>query len=189
MSSLVAAAVEFVLSIDTAIAEAIVSLRRPALTNVMTSVTGLGSVAAGGVFLGVAHLAGWREEFLRAAIALSLSGVVVALLMATVQRPFPPGPVCVTDGAGTPTTSFPSGHAAAMVVYAGIARRSTTLPFVPVAALAAVTAVSRIYLGTHYLSDTVAGVALGIIAVLFAEWLLGRVDEDALAERVGFDVR
>lgn len=185
MSSLVAAAVEFVLSIDAATAELMIAIRRPALTNVMTSVTGLGSVAAAGVFLGLAHLAGWRDEFLRAAIALSVTGVVVALLMATIQRPFPPGPVCVTDGAGTPTTSFPSGHAAAMVVYAGIAHRSAILPFVPVAALAAVTAVSRIYLGTHYLSDTAAGVALGIAAVLFAEWLLGRIDEEALAERVG----
>lgn len=182
---LLAGIVDAVLAVDATTAELMASIRRPALTNVMTSVTGLGSVAAAGVFLGLAYLAGWREEFRRATIALAITGVVVAVLMATVERPFPPNPVCVTDGAGTPTTSFPSGHAAAMVVYAMVARRSPTLPFGPVASLAAVTAVSRVYLGTHYLSDTVAGVVLGVAAVLLAEWLLGRIDERALADELG----
>jgi len=38
--------------------------------------------------------------------------------------------------------------------------------------LAALVAVSRVYLGTHYLTDTVAGVGIGIAAFLLAAWLL-----------------
>ncbi|MEF8777791.1 MAG: glucose-6-phosphatase, partial [Natronomonas sp.] len=90
----------------------VLELRSPVLTNVLNSLTGLGSVAAGLVFVGLFYLAGWREEFLVTLIALSITGAVVALLMAIIQRPYPPEPVCITDGAGTPTTSFPSGHAA-----------------------------------------------------------------------------
>ncbi len=42
-----------------------------------------------------------------AAVALVLTGVVVGVLMQTVQRPFPPAPVCMTGDTGTVATSFP----------------------------------------------------------------------------------
>jgi membrane-associated phospholipid phosphatase len=169
----------YVLALDTLAAESVLALRHPVVTNVMTSVTGLGSVAAGLVLVGLFYLAGWHEEFLVTLIALSITGAAVAVLMSTVQRPFPAQPVCLTDGAGAPTTSFPSGHAAAVTAYAMVARSSDVLPFKTTAALAAVVAASRIYLGTHYLSDTVAGIALGVGAVLLAEWILDRADRDA----------
>jgi membrane-associated phospholipid phosphatase len=41
----------------------------------------------------------------------------------------------------------------------------------PVAAVAVLVAVSRIYLGTHYLSDTIAGVLIGVGAFLVARRL------------------
>jgi undecaprenyl-diphosphatase len=50
--------------------------------------------------------------------------------------------------------------------------------------LAAVVAVSRIYLGTHYLSDTVAGIAIGIASVLLAERVLARTDLDAVFRKL-----
>jgi membrane-associated phospholipid phosphatase len=178
------ALLEYVLLLDSLTAESVLALRHPLVTNAMTSVTGLGSVAAGLVLVGLFYLAGWREEFLVTLIALSITGAIVATLMAAIQRPFPAQPVCLTDGAGTPTTSFPSGHAAAVTVYAMVARSSETLPFKTVAALAAVVAVSRIYLGTHYLSDTVAGVAIGVGAVLLAERVPARVGTDALFRRL-----
>jgi undecaprenyl-diphosphatase len=167
---------EYVLLIDARAVELIVELRTPVLTNVMNSVTGLGSVAAGLVFLGLFHLAGWREEFRITLVALSVTGVVVAVLMTGIQRPFPPEPVCTTDGAGTPTTSFPSGHAAAVTAYAMVARGSERLPFKTVSALAVTIAFSRMYLGVHYLSDTVFGVGLGVVSVLLAERILDRID-------------
>jgi len=176
VSSTLSELLEYVLSVDTLVAASVLEVRHPIVTNAMTSVTGLGSVAAGLVLVGLFYLAGWREEFLTTLLALSISGAVVAVLMATVQRPFPAHPVCLTDGAGATTTSFPSGHAAAVTAYAMVARSSDVLPFGAVAPLAAVVAASRIYLGTHYLSDTLAGVAIGVVAVLLAERALARTD-------------
>lgn len=174
--------VKHVLSIDAVVATWVLDLRSPIATNVVTSVTGLGSVAAGIVFVGLFYFAGWQEEFSRTLLALALTGAVVAVLMTIIHRPFPPQPVCATDGVGTPTTSFPSGHAAAVTVYAMVAKNSDHLPFKAVTALATLIAFSRIYLGTHYLSDTVVGIAIGIGAVLIAERILKRTGPGVLIE-------
>lgn len=172
--------VDYVLWIDARTVELVLGLRGPLLTKVLTSVTGLGSAAAGLVFLGLFYLAGWKEEFLSTLVALSLAGVVVGSLMITVQRPFPPQPVCLTSGSETVAHSFPSGHAAAVAAYAMTARSSDELPFRLIAALAATIAFSRIYLGTHYLSDTVAGVLIGIAAFVAARGLLDRLESTEL---------
>lgn len=184
MERLIGELLDYVLWLDALTVELVLEARHPIVTNVMNSVTGLGSVAAGLVFVGLFYLAGWHEEFLITLLALSLTGALVAVLMTTVQRPFPPQPVCLTDGAGTPTTSFPSGHAAAVAVYATVARASDTLPFKTVSALAVLIAVSRIYLGVHYLSDTVFGIALGIASALIAKRLFDRLDPETLIRRI-----
>jgi undecaprenyl-diphosphatase len=172
MEELLRAVVEWVVAVDTAVAEGVADVRRPFLTKVMNSVSGLGSATAGLAFVGLFYLADWRREFRVTVVALAITGVVVATLMFTVRRPYPPKPVCATGGAETVATSFPSGHAAAVAVYATVARHSRQLPVAVVAPGALLIAVSRVYLGTHYLSDTVVGVAIGIGTVLLAERLL-----------------
>jgi len=162
--------------IDTATMDALVAARSPLLTKLLTSVTGLGSATAALCFVGVCYLADWEEAFRHSLVALAITGIVVGTLMLTVQRPFPADPVCLTDGAETVATSFPSGHAAAVPVYAMTARRSEALPFGVVTVVATLVAVSRIYLGTHYLTDTVAGVGIGIVAFLASVYLLERVN-------------
>jgi len=174
MASLLAELLDVILAVDAAGVEFVTAVRSPLLTKVMTSVTGLGSATAALVTLGVFYLAEWRAELAEAGVALAASGVVVGTLMQTVQRAFPPNPVCMTGGAETVAHSFPSGHAAAVVVFAMVARDSDALPFPAVAPLAVVVAVSRIYLGTHYVSDTVFGMALGVAAVLFARRVVER---------------
>lgn len=158
--------------VDARVVELIVTSRSPLLTKLMNSVTGLGSVTAGLVFIGLFYLAGWQRELKLSLLALTLSGLVVGTLMIAVQRPYPPQPVCLTGGAETIANSFPSGHAAAVAVFATVARRSENLPFALTAVVAATVAVSRVYLGTHYVSDTAVGVLIGIGAVLIAERLL-----------------
>jgi undecaprenyl-diphosphatase len=166
---------ELVFRVDSLTVDLINELRTPVATKLMTSVTGMGSASAALVFLGLSYLAGWREEFLVTLVALSIAGIVVGSLMLTVQRAFPPQPVCMTGGAETVAHSFPSGHAAAVATYAMTARKSDVLPFGIVAAVAVTIAFSRIYLGTHYLSDTVAGVVIGVVAYLAAERVLDRL--------------
>ena len=163
-----------VLALDARAVDLVLAVRTPTLTKLMTSVTGLGSAVAAAVFLGLFYAAGWRRDLRIAAPALALSGVVVAALMAFVQRPFPPQPVCVTAEAGLAPHSFPSGHAAAATVFALVARRSDDLPSLPVAGLAALVAVSRVYLGTHFLSDTLFGVGVGVASVLVARAVVAR---------------
>lgn len=183
MTGLLAELWAFVLWVDYQVVDLMLALRRPLLTKLMTSVTGLGSATAALVFLCVCYLADWTDELRSAGIALALTGAVVGTLMLTIQRPFPPDPVCMTGGTETVATSFPSGHAAAVTIYAMTARRSSELPFGAVAVLAAAIAVSRVYLGTHFVSDTVAGVLIGVAAFAAAVHARSRFDLDAALAR------
>jgi len=171
MEQLFSALTSRIFAIDRFVAEIVAELREPLITKMMTSITGLGSAAAALVFLGLFYLAGWDDELDVAVPALVLTGVVVGVLMLTVQRAFPPHSVCLRAGSEAATTSFPSGHAASVTVFALTARRSDVLLSLPVAAVAVLVAVSRIYLGTHYLSDTIAGVLIGVGAFLVARRL------------------
>ena len=181
MQELLQEVLGYVVSLDYRAVGLILELRGPLVTKVMTSVTGLGSAAAAVVFLGVFYLAGWRDEYLTAGVAIVVVGAIVPTLMGLFQRPFPPQPVCMTGGAETVAQSFPSGHAAAVTVFALTAWRSEELPFLPVVGVAALVAVSRVYLGTHFLSDTVAGVLIGLGATLLA-W--SAVERFAVGERL-----
>ena len=171
MVQLLSALTNRIFEIDRFVAEIVAELREPLITKVVTSVTGLGSAAAALVFLGLFYLAGWDDELDVAVPSVVLTGVVVGVLMLTVQRAFPPHPVCLRAGSETATTSFPSGHAASVTVFALTAHRSDVLPSLLVAAVALLVAVSRIYLGTHYLSDTITGVLIGVGAFLVARRL------------------
>lgn len=185
MEQLLAEFVAAVGQLDVRVAELIAELRSPILTKIMNSVTGLGSVTAGLVFLGLFYLSGWERELRITFVGLALSGVIVATLMFVVQRPYPPQPVCQTGGAETVAHSFPSGHAAAVAVYATVARRSEHLPFAVATVLALAIAISRVYLGTHYFSDTVVGVLIGIGTAVVAERLVAseRLTRDRLFDR------
>ena len=163
----------FIIGLDHLAVDILVSVRDPAITKIMNSVTGLGSATAAAVIVGLFYLAEWHEEVATSVLALGLTGPVVLALMGLVQRPFPPDPVCVTAGEMV-AHSFPSGHAAGVTVFALVAARSERLPLAPTAVLAVLIAVSRMYLGTHYLSDTVAGIAIGVAAfLLVTRWLVG----------------
>ena len=171
MTGLVADLLAVVTGIDHLAADLLVAIRDPAITKVMNSVTGLGSATAAAVIVGLFYLAGWHEEVATSVLALGLTGPVVLTLMGVVQRPFPPNPVCVTSGEMV-AHSFPSGHAAGVTVFALLAARSPQLPFAPTAVLATLVAVSRMYLGTHYLSDTLVGIAIGALGFVAAtRWL------------------
>jgi len=171
MTGLVAEILAGIVGVDQLAVEFLVSIRNPAITKVMNSVTGLGSATAAAVVVGLLYLADYHEEVGTALVALPITGVVVITLMGLVQRPFPPDPVCVTSGEMV-AHSFPSGHAAGVTVFALMAARSDRLPLAPTAALAVLIALSRMYLGTHYLSDTLAGIGIGTAAFFIAtRWL------------------
>lgn len=84
-----------------------------------------------------------------------------------------------------PTFSFPSGHAAASTVFAGlvcllvlrsgIPRGPAALVVALAISWAALVCISRVYLGLHYPTDVTAGVSEGVcwlmIATLVSDWL------------------
>lgn len=158
-----------VVQADLAIANLLWSLRTPWLdrTMVIVSALGDGSLRAALAVAVVAWLA-WRGQFRWAGmVAAGMTAVAVAVpalkVAFKVARPTP-------LYTGVDAFSFPSGHAASaavvFLVLGWIAVRSAPaalrLPIwlLSVAAIL-LTGASRIYLGAHWPSDVVAGLALG----------------------------
>jgi undecaprenyl-diphosphatase len=69
--------------------------------------------------------------------------------------------------------SFPSGHAATSFACAALLAWLTPLPKVPLFALAALIAFSRVYNGVHYPLDVLGGAALGLAVAIALRLLAG----------------
>jgi undecaprenyl-diphosphatase len=111
--------------------------------------------------LGVALDRPRRRRWRRATGAVGAAYVLNTAIKFAVKRPRPqvPGLPPLT---GTPTgLSFPSAHATSS--FAAARAYSALLPAPPLYALAAGLALSRLYLGVHWPSDSLAGAALGTL--------------------------
>jgi membrane-associated phospholipid phosphatase len=135
------------------------------------------------VVVALAMLAVWRRwlEPLMVALALIVEASAFITITWVVGRPRPAVPRLEASAVGT---SFPSGHTAAAAVYGGIVvvlfwhTRRRWLRVFSVAVVVLVTALagfSRMYRGMHHLSDVVAGIALGLGAVLVTRAVMLRV--------------
>jgi membrane-associated phospholipid phosphatase len=129
----------------------------------------------------------WDALFLVLALGLELATFLT--VNTVVGRPRPSGPRL---GSLPSTSSFPSGHTAAMVaLYGGLALlisarlRSRIVGFaawlVAFVAAAAI-GLARVYRGMHHPSDVIAGALLGV-AVLAVAFLAARAAQRAAAER------
>jgi undecaprenyl-diphosphatase len=79
--------------------------------------------------------------------------------------------------------SFPSGHAAMSFACATLLAWLTPLPKVPLFALAALIAFSRVYNGVHYPLDVLGGAALGLAVATALRLLAGARRRSAPARR------
>ena len=157
---------------DTSLLHYVIQLRRPWLDDVMLLASALG--AAGFIWWSTALItmvfpnrraAAWRL-ILVVAFSYALNDFVLKPLFDR-DRPFVADSTITVIDAKPITRSFPSGHAAMAV--AGAIAGSQMLAgsawfWWP---LAAVTAVSRIYIGVHWPSDIVAGAFIGVAAAWF----------------------
>ncbi len=122
----------------------------------------------------------WREPMV---IVLSLLLEAMAFITVTylVARPRPD--VARLEGSSV-DSSFPSGHAAAAVVYSAVlivvfwhTRKwwVRIIAGIVTLSVAVIVAVSRVYRGMHYLTDVIAGCLLGAASVVCCWWLIDRV--------------
>ena len=124
----------------------------------------LGEHAAVWLVLGAAGMAvdgRRRARWQRAALTVAGAYVLNSTIKLVVRRRRPQvaGLPALT---GTPTgLSFPSAHATSS--FAAARAYSTLLPASPLYALACGLSLSRLYLGVHYPSDSLAGALLGLV--------------------------
>ena len=107
--------------------------------------------------------------------AVLLSEILIGTLKGIYDRARPPGSLVATSGA-----SFPSGHsiAASVTVVAAVIAlvppgRRRVAWGAAAAGFAVLMALSRAYLGAHWLSDAIAGVLLGTSCALLAALVVG----------------
>ena len=134
------------------------------------------------LIFGVAVFLGLRRQWERFwfwAAAMVVSQLLIGPIKALYERERPPLPLVETSG-----FSFPSGHAVAgsavavslviVLVRAGPKRRNLE---VLAALFALLMATSRVYLRAHWLTDVVAGAALGIAVAIGVAALIHYIDE------------
>jgi undecaprenyl-diphosphatase len=161
---------DFEESIVTAIAE----WRTVELVDVAHEVSALGGSVPAGIiivaFAALLWLRGWRYSAISLVVTMA-GGMFLNFLL---KFPFDrPRPLAMVEDAQVHTTSYPSGHAlVATICYGGIAwiaARMTREKKIRVShyltALFVITTVciGRVFLGTHFVSDVVAGLLAGII--------------------------
>jgi undecaprenyl-diphosphatase len=173
--------------LDRAVADALnsgVAGSKPTV-NVLKGVTDLGgrTVLTLVLLVGATYLLIRRQPRLAVYVAVTAGGAfvldpVVKLLVERIR------PVVEVPVAAAPGPSFPSGHALGSLVSYGVLllvflpamrRRWRAAAFAVVAVLVVLIGFSRVALGVHYLTDVVAGWALGIVwlavtAVAFRTW-------------------
>jgi undecaprenyl-diphosphatase len=184
---------------DTSISESLASSRAERNDDVATFVSRSGDtlpIVAFGALVAAAFAARrrWRAAFF-VPLALLVEVAGFAAVNYIVQRPRPDiEPV----GAVPSTFSYPSGHVAAtLVCWFGLSwllfRAHWRVPagliaFVGAAAVGAM-AWSRVYLGMHHVLDVIAGIALGISALLIAAGALRPAARDGAADSAAVSLR
>jgi membrane-associated phospholipid phosphatase len=120
----------------------------------------------------------WREPLMMV-VPLVLEAAAFITVTHMVGRPRPENGL----ESSPVNSSFPSGHVAAAAAYSALVvivfwhtRKVWVRAIVIVVAVLVpiVVAVSRMYQGMHFLSDVIAGAALGVASVALSWWLIRR---------------
>jgi|GEM_PF-242753 undecaprenyl-diphosphatase len=132
----------------------------------------------------------WAYQFVTAFLG---STIIVGGLKVAFKRLRPYQDSNIVRSIGTPATesygelsySMPSGHSStASSISIGVLKKSKN-KFVNFLMILNIILIpfSRIYLGQHYLTDVLAGIALGFLAVTLVYWLFSKTEKE---EWIGF---
>ena len=158
----------------------------PGFTRFMVGVSFLGKhtflIPANLLLLGYCFWKKYNYTSTRIA-ALSLSSLAIKLVVKGLfHRPRPAIPLLEQ----VPGFSFPSGHALFGITFYGLLivlayrkmqhKAAKTIVITLLAILIVLICFSRIYLRVHYISDVMAGIALGFIWLTVSLWFLDRRD-------------
>lgn len=155
-----------------------------ALDPVMVAISLLGS------YLVVAYvvpiwLSGRTERSFDVLVGLALAVALTASLKAAIGRPRPVDILGVAAVRLVPVPfsaeldpAFPSGHVARVAAIAAVLSFHERKFSIPLGLFVLLEALSRVYVGVHWPTDTIGGAVLGF-AVGLAVWRLGRVDRYA----------
>jgi undecaprenyl-diphosphatase len=169
---LLVAMLSSIVQLDLGVQRAVQGARAPLLEPVMRGATGVGKPA--NVLGGLLAIALFDAAAGPATARLALAALVPANLLVeglkrAVNRTRP-------DGDRDPSNaSFPSSHAANSAALAWVLARRWRRLAPAFWALALVVAYSRMYLDRHYLSDVLAGLAIGLACGWLAPRLLARL--------------
>lgn len=155
----------------------------PGWTEFFEAVTVLGNVPTLAVVTLLAGVVLWRRGLTRELQLLLLAAVGAEILTVGLKLGFERERPFFSDPLATESTySFPSGHSSvSLAVYGTIGfiaarhartRRRQIGVLVAAAALVLLIGFSRLYLGVHYLSDVIAGYAVGLAWVALCVVLL-----------------
>lgn len=146
------------------------SIHNPVLDVIMKCITVLGNSGIFWILLAVVLMffKKYRKTAVSMAFALVLSliftNLIIKILVAR-ERPFAVDPSLLQSLLIKKPTdwSFPSGHSSASFAAAVAVFCNDKRPGIPLVILAALIAVSRLYLTVHFPTDVIAGTVLGII--------------------------
>lgn len=155
-------------ALDPAVSHWLAAHRLPGLTFVLASLSAMHSTLGIDTLLALSCLVLVRARRRGDALWLALTVQGAMLLNYALKEAFArPRPLLAEALVFPSSWSFPSGHALASTVFWGAllllvpAGRNRRLGWVAATSLVALVALSRVYLGAHYLTDVFAGMAEG----------------------------
>jgi undecaprenyl-diphosphatase len=160
-----------------------------ALNTVMTWVSLSGGPAITSAYAAILIVVYLVRRRIAASLAIGMIVYGAALLNVAVKNVVKRGRPALEDPLMTlPTYSFPSGHAAASTVFGGLicilawrsGFRGRRVGIAIACAWIALVGVSRVYLGLHYPTDVIAGIADGLLWLMV--WTIA-------CDRLGLDLR
>ena len=164
----------FLKPLDNAIINFIQGLENPILTSIYLNTTNIADMKQSAIITVMIVIILFARKFKREALFLTLTmgtcGIVMAFIKTIFNRPRPNIHRLVELN----SLSFPSGHStSATILYLSLAlisiklmKKTTYTPILVATAGILFIVSSRIYLGVHYPTDTIAGVSLGSAIVL-----------------------